>query len=180
METTQLTKTWAIDAAHSEIHFKVKHMMVSIVTGSFDEFEGSVKTENNDFEDAKITFTAKIDSINTKNVDRDNHLKSDDFFNAEEFPELKFTSKSFRKVEEDEYILTGNLTIRNITKEVELGVLYHGQAVDPYGNTKAGFEIKGKISRKDFGLSWNAITEAGSIVVADPIKLDLNIQLILN
>lgn len=180
METTQLVKTWAIDPVHSEIHFKVKHMMVSTVTGSFDEFSGTVKSENDDFKDAEIEFSTKIASINTKNSDRDAHLKSDDFFNAAEYPELKFISSSFTREGEDEYKLKGYLTIRDITKEVELDVLFNGQAVDPYGNTKAGFEITGKINRKDFGLKWSAVTEAGSIVVGDQIRLDLNVQLILN
>lgn len=158
-------KTWQIDAAHSEIAFKVKHMMISTVTGHFDEFDASVETESDDFKNAAISFSAKTASINTKNKDRDNHLKSDDFFNAEKYPEIKFVSKSF-----DGETLIGELSIRDVTKEVELDVDFNGIAVDPYGQTKAGFELRGEINRKDFNLSWSAVTEAGSIVVSDKVK----------
>ncbi len=177
META--TKTlWVIDPSHSEIHFKVKHMMVSTVTGAFQEFEGSLETENEDFENAQIHFSAQVDSINTNNQQRDQHLKSDDFFNAEEFPQLTFKSKSLSKTQDDWYELKGDLTIRNQTQEVSLEVEHHGTALDPYGQIKAGFEIRGKISRKAFGLTWNAVTEAGQVVVSDEVRLALNVQLI--
>jgi len=134
MET--LTKTnWTIDPTHSEIAFKVKHMMISTVTGHFENFDASLEAENENFVGAVINFSAKIDSINTKNSDRDSHLKSDDFFNAEKFPELTFNSKQFNGEQ-----LTGDLTIRNVTKEVTFDVDFNGVAVDPYGQTKAGFE----------------------------------------
>ena len=178
MEATVATKTWAIDAAHSEIHFKVKHMMVSTVTGSFDEFEGKVKSEEESFEGAEIQFSAKTGSINTRNTDRDNHLKSDDFFNAEAYPELKFASRSIQKVSDNEFSVTGDLTIRDVTKQVTLNVVHEGTAIDPYGQNKAGFEITGKINRKDFGLKWSAVTEAGSVVVSDEVRLALNVQLV--
>jgi polyisoprenoid-binding protein YceI len=164
---------WSIDPTHSEIAFKVKHMMISTVTGYFDDFHATVKTDGESFNNAIIAFSAKIASINTKNKDRDAHLKSDDFFNAEKFPELKFVSKSF-----DGDQLIGDLTIRDITKEITLDVDFNGIAVDPYGQTKAGFEIKGEVSRKDFNLSWNAVTEAGSIVVSDKVKLAVDVQFI--
>ena len=170
--------TWVIDVAHSEIHFKVKHMMVSTVTGAFNEFEGKVETSNEDFDHAQIAFSANIDSIDTRNKQRDEHLKSNDFFNAAEFPTLKFDSQSFTKTGEEEFELVGQLTIRDITREVSLKANFNGTAVDPYGQTKAGFEIVGKINRKDFGLQWNAITEAGSVVVSEEVKLVLNIQLV--
>lgn len=175
--TTAVSTRWAIDTAHSEIHFKVKHMMVSTVTGAFNSFEGSVETENDDFEGADIRFSADVNSISTNNEQRDAHLKSDDFFNAEQFPKLSFQSVSFEKQANGDYLLTGDLTIRDITKQVELNVEYHGSAVDPYGNTKAGFEISGKINRKDFNLKWNAVTEAGSVVVSEEVRLVLNVQL---
>ncbi len=175
--TTAVRTAWAIDTAHSEIHFKVKHMMVSTVTGAFNSFEGSVESDGDDFEGADIRFSADVNSINTNNEQRDAHLKSDDFFNAEQFPKLTFESTSFTKKSDDEYRLVGNLTIRDITKEVELNVEYNGTAVDPYGNTKAGFEISGKINRKEFGLKWGAITEAGSVVVSEEVRLVLNVQL---
>ena len=172
METIAKTK-WNIDTTHSEIGFKVKHMMISTVRGHFEDFNATVETENENFNDAVINFTAQTDSISTKNNDRDAHLRSDDFFNAEAYPELTFKSKSF-----DGSALIGDLTIRDITKEVSLDVDFNGVAVDPYGQTKAGFEVTGSINRKDFNLTWNAITEAGSIVVSDTIKLIVDLQLI--
>jgi polyisoprenoid-binding protein YceI len=175
--TTEVRTAWAIDTAHSEIHFKVKHMMVSTVTGSFNKFEGSVETDGDDFEGADIRFEADVDSISTNNEQRDAHLKSDDFFNAQRFPKLTFESTSFTKKSGGNYRLTGDLTIRDVTKRVELDVEYNGTAVDPYGNTKAGFEISGKINRKDFNLKWNAVTEAGGVVVSDEVRLVLNVQL---
>ncbi|MEM6830426.1 MAG: YceI family protein [Bacteroidota bacterium] len=178
METAVATKTWEMDPMHSEIHFKVKHMMVSTVTGAFDEFSGKVAAKGEGFENADVSFSAKTASINTRNADRDAHLKSDDFFNAEQYPELSFSSKSFTKKNEEEYELVGDLTIRDVTKEVTLRVLHEGTAVDPYGQNKAGFEITGKINRKDFELKWSAVTEAGSIVVSEEVRLALNVQLI--
>ena len=172
MNTIVKTK-WNIDPTHSEIGFKVKHMMISTVTGHFEDFNAIVETENENFNAADISFTAQTNSINTKNSDRDAHLKSDDFFNAEDYPELNFKSKSF-----DGSTLIGNLTIRDITKEISLDVDFNGIAVDPYGQTKAGFEVTGAINRKDFNLTWNAITEAGSIVVSDTIKLIVDLQFI--
>ena len=172
METIVKTK-WNIDTAHSEISFKVKHMMISTVTGYFEKIDASIETENENFVNADFNFRAQINSINTKNSDRDNHLKSDDFFNAEAYPEMTFNSKSF-----DGRTLIGDLTIRDVTKEISLDVDFNGVAVDPYGQTKAGFEIVGKINRKDFNLTWSAVTEAGSIVVSDTIKLIVDLQFI--
>lgn len=178
MENSVITKTsWTIDSAHSEIHFKVKHMMVSTVTGAFNEFEGEITSENEDFDQASISFSANIDSISTNNQQRDEHLKSDDFFNAAAYPKLTFVSKSFTKNSNGKYNLVGDLTIRDQTHEVTLDVEYNGTAVDPYGQTKAGFEINGKINRKDYGLKWGAVTEAGGVVVGDEVRLVMNIQL---
>ncbi len=167
------TTNWSIDPTHSEIAFKVKHMMISTVTGHFEDFTATAKTNGDDFQNATIAFSAKTDSVNTKNTDRDAHLRSDDFFNSEKFPEMRFVSKSFAGGE-----LIGDLTIRDVTKEVVLEAELNGVAVDPYGQTKAGFEIRGEINRKDFGLTWGAITEAGNIVVSDKVKLVLDVQLI--
>lgn len=172
METMTTTK-WSIDQAHSEIAFKVKHMMISTLTGHFEDFTASLESSAENFKDAKFEFEAKIDSINTKNKDRDNHLKSGDFFDAASFPTMKFTSTSF-----DGEKLTGDLTIKDVTKTINLNVDFNGVAVDPYGQTKAGFEIKGEINRKDFGLTWSAVTEAGNIVVSDTVKLAVEIQFI--
>lgn len=164
---------WNIDTTHSEISFKVKHMMISTVTGHFDDFGGTVETDTEDFSNADFNFTAKTSSINTKNNDRDTHLKSDDFFNAEKFPEMIFKSKSF-----DGSTMVGDLTLRDVTKEISLNVDFNGVAVDPYGQTKAGFEVQGGINRKDFNLTWSAVTEAGSIVVSDKIKIIVDLQFI--
>ncbi len=172
METAVKTN-WNIDNTHSEAGFKVKHMMISTVKGHFEDYQALVETSDDSFSDASFSFSAKIDSINTKNGDRDNHLKSNDFFNASEYPEMTFKSKSFNGEN-----LVGDLTIRDVTKEVTLEVDFNGVAVDPYGQTKAGFEIRGRINRKDFNLTWSAVTEAGSIVVADTVNLVIDAQFI--
>lgn len=179
META--TKTlWKIDPTHSEVQFKVKHLVISTVTGSFGSYEGSIETdaEGEDFKNAKARFAADIDSISTNNEDRDKHLKSDDFFNAEKYPQLTFESTNFEKTGDQSYKMTGDLSIRDVTKEVELDVIHGGTVDDPYGNTKAGFEISGSINRKEFGLKWDAVTEAGNVVVGDKIKLQLNVQVV--
>ena len=173
--TTQAT-TWAIDPTHSEVQFKVKHLMVSTVTGSFGSFAGALEMVNDDFEDAIITFSADISSISTNNEQRDGHLKSADFFDAEQFPQLTFTSTGMKKISDDAYDLTGDLTLRGVTKPVTLKAEYGGQMDDFYGQTKAGFEVTGTIKRKEFGLVWDGITEAGGVVVSDDVKLVLNIQ----
>lgn len=170
--------TYKIDASHSEITFKVKHLMITNVTGSFTQFDATLESEAADFSDAKITFEADVNSVTTNNEQRDAHLKGDDFFAAEKFPKLSFVSKSFTKKSDDEYTLTGDLTIRDQTKTVELAVEYTGDATDPWGNNRSGFEINGKINRKDFGLTWGAVTEAGGVVVSDEVKLHLNVQMI--
>jgi polyisoprenoid-binding protein YceI len=171
-----MATTWAIDPMHSEIQFKVKHLVISNVTGSFQKFDGKIETENEDFSDAKVSFSADIDSIFTGNEQRDGHLKSGDFFDAAQFPQLTFESTSFKKVSDDEYALEGNLTLKGTTKPVKLDVTYGGTMKDLYGYTKAGFEIKGKISRKAYGLTWDAVTEAGGAVVSDEIRLAFNVQ----
>ena len=170
--------TWGIDPAHSEIFFKVKHMMVSTVTGAFKEFEGTLESESDDFEGAKISFSADVKSIDTNNEQRDEHLRSDDFFNAAQYPTMTFKSTSFTKKSNGSFELVGDLTIRDNTREVMLDVEYNGTAVDPYGQTKAGFEMSGKINRKEFGLKWGAVTEAGGVVVSDEVRLVLNVQLV--
>ncbi|CAN5319761.1 YceI family protein [soil metagenome] len=175
MSTETLTQ-WTIDTAHSEITFKVKHLVISTVTGKFKEFDATLESDDDDFEDANISFEALIDSIDTGDEDRDNHLKSDDFFNASEHPKMTFESTSFKKTGDGQYKLIGDLTIRGNTKTVELDAKYGGTVRDPYGNTKAGFEINGKLNRKEFGLTWSAVTEAGNIVVSDEVKLHLNVQ----
>lgn len=169
--------TYKIDASHSDILFKVKHLMITTVTGHFKTFEATLTAEAEDFSNAQINFTADVNSIDTKSEQRDGHLKSDEFFSAEKFPQLSFVSTSFTKNDKG-YALKGNLTIRDITKAVELQTDYNGTMVDPYGQTKIGFEAEGIIKRKEFGLSWNAITEAGGVVVSDDVRLQLNVQFI--
>lgn len=164
---------WTIDNAHSEINFKVKHMMISTLTGNFENFDATIDANDESFKNASFKFNAKIDSINTKNKDRDAHLKSDEFFSSEKYPDMKFVSDSF-----DGQKLIGDLTIKDVTKKVELDVEFNGVAVDPYGQTKAGFEINGEISRKDFDLTWSAVTEAGNVVVSDKVKLVIDAQFI--
>ena len=164
---------WKVDPAHSEFTFKVKHMMISTVSGQFGKFDVTAENTGDDFTNGTVEVEVEIDSINTKNADRDAHLKSDDFFNAEQYPLLTFKSSHFDGVK-----LTGDLIIRNVTKEITLDVEFNGIAVDPYGQTKAGFEITGEINRKDFGLKWDAVTEAGNVVVSDKVKLTINIQLV--
>jgi len=175
MATETATK-WVIDPMHSEVQFKVKHLVISTVSGFFKSFEGELITDGDDFENAEIDFSLDINSIDTNQGQRDEHLKSAEFFDAEKYPKISFKSTSLTKTDDDEYELAGNLTIKDVTKPVKLNAEFGGSAADFYGNTKAGFEISGKINRKDFGLTWDGVTEAGSIVVGEDIKLLINIQ----
>lgn len=175
MATETATK-WVIDPMHSEVQFKVKHLVISTVSGFFKSFEGELITDGDDFENAEVNFSLDINSIDTNQSQRDEHLKSAEFFDAEKYPKISFKSTSLTKTDDEEYELTGDLTIKDVTKPVKLNAEFGGSAADFYGNTKAGFEISGKINRKDFGLTWDGVTEAGSIVVGEDIKLLINIQ----
>ena len=170
------TTKWVLDPMHSEVQFKVKHLVISTVSGFFKSFEGELDTANDDFSDASISFSLDINSIDTNQTARDEHLKSAEFFDAAQYPKISFKSNSFTKEVDDEYALAGDLTIKGITKPVTLDVEFGGAAADFYGNTKAGFEITGKINRKEFGLTWDGITEAGSVVLGEDIKLLINVQ----
>lgn len=173
-----MSVVWKIDPAHSEIEFKAKHLMITTVKGHFREFDAEVVTENDDFNTATlIRFTADINSIDTNNEQRDTHLKSSDFFNAEQYRKIEFLGTRYEALG-SEATLQGNLTIRGITNPITLEVDYGGTVVDPYGQKKAGFTIKGRISRKAFGLIWNAVTEAGNVVVGDEIRIEGDLQLI--
>ena len=173
------TKNWVVDPMHSEVQFKIKHLMITNVTGSFDKFDISVETENEDFSKAKISFTADVDSISTGNDQRDGHLKADDFFDVAKFPQIKFDATKYESVDNDgSYELYGDLTIKGITKNVKLDVEFGGVVKDLFGNTKAGFTINGKIRRKEFGLTWDGVTEAGGIMLSDEVKIACEIQLI--
>ncbi|MBD1392021.1 YceI family protein [Mucilaginibacter glaciei] len=169
-----LTK-WVLDPTHSEVQFKVKHLVISTVTGFFKTFEGSLTTDSEDFNNAEIEFSLDVNSIDTNQEARDSHLKSAEFFDAETYPKITFKSTSFTK-DGDDYKLNGDLTIKDVTKPVTLDVEHGGVAGDFYGNTKAGFEVTGKINRKDFGLVWDGVTEAGSVVLGSDIKLSINVQ----
>jgi polyisoprenoid-binding protein YceI len=170
--------TWKIDPAHSEIQFKVKHLMITTVTGYFKTFDLTVETEDEDFTKAsRIEFTADIDSIDTNHVQRDTHLKSADFFDAESHSQLKFTGNKY-EVNGDNAKLHGDLTIRGTTKPITLDIEFQGIVQDPYGQTKAGFSVAGKIKRKEFGLTWDAVTEAGSVVVSDEIRIQCEVQIV--
>lgn len=172
------TVKWSIDPTHSEIAFKVKHMMFTNVTGKFQKFTAEATTEGDHFENASFEFSADIDSVATGNADRDGHLLSPDFFDAANFPKLTFKSTSFIKKDEGDYILTGDLTIRDVTKPVTLAVDFGGTAKDPWGNVKAGFSAEGKLNRKDFGLTWNAALETGGVLVSEEVKLVIDAQFV--
>jgi len=176
MVTATATK-WVIDPMHSEVQFKVKHLVISTVSGFFKSFAGELLTDNDDFENAEIDFSLDIASIDTNQSQRDEHLKSPEFFDGQTYPKISFKSTSFTKTGDEEYDLNGNLTIKGISKPVSLKVEFGGSTADFYGNIKAGFEITGKVNRKDFGLVWDGVTEAGSIVLGEDIKLLINIQL---
>ena len=167
---------WNIDPTHSEVSFKVKHLMISTVTGNFKVFEGSAESESDDFKSIRnIEFKADVKSINTNNDQRDEHLRSADFFAADEHAEMVFKAENF-DISTDK--LQGELTIRNTTKPITLDVDFGGVVVDPYGQTKAGLTITGKISRKEYGLTWDAVTEAGSVVVSDQVKINAEVQFV--
>ncbi len=169
---------WTIDPAHTELGFKVKHMMISNVSGKFTGFGGEIETEGDDFETAKANFTVDTATVNTGSADRDTHLKSADFFDTEKFDKIAFRSTGMKKESNGDYILNGDLTIKDVTKPVTLKVEHTGQAKDPWGNTKAGFSINGAINRKDFGLTWNAVLESGGVLVSDEVKMNIELQLI--
>ena len=168
---------WTIDKAHSKVQFIVTHLIISEVTGRFQIYDGNIETSKEDFSDAKIDFSVDVASINTDNTQRDNHLKSDDFFNAEKFPKMVFKGKSLQKLSGNKYKLTGDLTIRDVTKTVVLDVVYNGTVKDPRGNTKAGFKVTGSLDRFDYNLKWNALIEAGGAVVGKTVNIVIDLQL---
>jgi len=170
--------TWTIDTAHSEIGFKIKHLVISTVSGKFTSFEGKLEGDPEDFTQSQISFTADIDSINTGNEQRDGHLKSGDFFDAAKHPKLSFSSTAIVNKNGSDYKVTGDLTIRGTTKPITLNVDFGGVQNNMYGQTVAGFEITGKINRQEYGLTWSAVTEAGGIVVSDDVKLAIDAELV--
>lgn len=169
---------WNLDTTHSNVGFKVKHMMISNVNGSVNDFTVSLDSDASDFTDAKVTFVGKMDSINTQNSQRDEHLKSADFFDAAAFPEMKFVSTSISKKDDTDYVLEGDLTIKDVTKKVVLDVEYGGMFVDPWGQTKVGFSLSGKINREDFGLNYNAVLESGGVLIGKEVKIHAEVQFV--
>lgn len=172
------TAKWVIDPTHSEVQFKIKHLVISSLTGFFKTYEGFLTTEGDDFENAYAEFSIDAASIDTTQEARDKHIVGADFFDVENYPKITFKSTSIKKVDEENYEMTGDLTIKGHTKSEKLKVYFGGEAIDFYGNPKAGFEVSGTVNRKDYGLVWDGITEAGSIVVGPEVKLLINTQVI--
>lgn len=171
------TTKWVADPTHSEVGFKVKHMMFTNVSGKFESFTAEATTEDENFNNATFEFSADAISVSTGNADRDNHLKTADFFGSDEHGKITFRSTAFTGTGED-YTLAGDLTIKGITRPVTLDVEFGGIAKDPWGNTKAGFSATGKVNRKDFGISWNAALETGGVLVSDEVKLVIDVQFV--
>lgn len=170
--------TWKVDKTHSTVGFAVSHLVISETTGEFSDYDVTVESSKDDFTDAKINVSIKVNSIDTDDEKRDGHLKSPDFFDAESHPEITFTGKQLKKVSKNKYTLTGDLTIRGKTKTVTLDVKYGGMVKDPWGNTRAGFKISGEIDRQYFGVSWNKTLDAGGVVVGDMVEIDIDLELI--
>ena len=173
------TTKWVLDPTHSDVEFKVKHLMISTVTGHFSSFLADVSTEDEDFTKSKVTFTVDAASISTNNEQRDGHIKGPDFFDVANHPQIKFVITKIENVDNDgSYNLYGDLTIRSITKNVKLEVEFGGVIKDPWGNTRAGFAVNGKINRKDFGLTWHMTTDTGGIVLGDDVRIHVALELI--
>jgi polyisoprenoid-binding protein YceI len=172
------TTKWVLDPTHSELGFKIKHLMISNVSGSFKSFQADVETDGTDFSSAKVQLSANMASISTNNEQRDAHLRNADFFEVEKHPELKFTSTKMEKVDDDTYTLYGDLTLKGVTKPVKLNVEYNGVTKDPWGGERAGFVVTGKIKRTDWGVTFNAALETGGVMLGEEVKLNGEIQLV--
>jgi len=170
------TTHWSIDPDHSNIDFKIRHLLISHVSGSFKIFNGKMTTQNDNFETAEIKVYIDVYSFDTNNIERDEHLKSKDFLDADNFPEIKFESTNLKKVEGDNYKLTGNIAVKGITKEIVLDAVFGGQAKDGFGKMKAGFEILGKLNRSDFGIEADDVNETGHLVIGEEVKIYINIE----
>lgn len=169
--------TWNIDQAHSLIGFKIKHLVISTVKGRFDDFSGKVTADNDNFDNAQIEFSVNTKSINTNQEQRDNHLRSADMFDIANFPTMNFVSTSFKK-SGDSYKVDGNLTLKGVTKPVSLNASFDGIVMGMYGKRVAAFTVTGSLNRQDYGVSWNAVMEAGGLVVANEVALDINVELV--
>jgi polyisoprenoid-binding protein YceI len=174
-----MSKTnWKLDPSHSEVTFKVKHMMITNVSGQFTSFSVDATSDGDDFSNGEVNFTAQTSSVNTNAEQRDGHLKSPDFFDTAKYPEIKFKGTNFNKTSDGNFKLDGELTIKDVTKKITLDVEFGGVQKDPYGQTKAGFTVSGKLNRKDFGLTWNAALETGGVMVSDEVRIHCEIQMI--
>ena len=177
--STQAQKTkWVFDKTHSNIQFDIDHMVISEVTGQFHEYEGIVLADKEDFSDAKIDFSIEVKSIDTDDGERDGHLQSPDFFDAEKYPNITFVSKSMKKNGKGQYKLTGDFTMHGVTKELALDVKYGGTVTDPYGNVKAGFKITGIINRPDFGLKYNSVMDTGGLMIGEEVTITCRVELL--
>lgn len=172
------TTKWVLDPSHSELGFKIKHLMISNVTGKFTNFQAEAETEDNDFSNAKVVANIEVASINTSNEQRDEHLRNADFFEVASHPNMTFESTKVERVDDETFSLYGDLTIKDITKPVKLSIEHSGIATDPWGNVKAGFSISGKINRKDWGINYNAALETGGVMLGEELKLQGEIQLV--
>ena len=171
--------TWNLDKAHSEIEFKVKHMMISNVKGLFEDFDVILESSSDDITQGKVSVEIKAGSINTKNEQRDQHLKSEDFFNVEVYPTIKFTTTEIKKTNGVDYEFIGDLTIKDITKPTAFKAEFGGIAKDPWGNQKTGYTVTGKINRQEFGLTWNAALETGGVMVSEDVKFQADVQFVI-
>ncbi|MBB1139614.1 YceI family protein [Myroides sp. WP-1] len=173
------TKKWTIDTTHSLIGFKIKHMMFTNVRGTFTDYNATLNVVNDNFENSTISFEAQAASIDTNNTDRDNHLRSADFFDVEQFPTVSFSSTNIEKKGETHYSVTGILTMHGVSKEVKLNAEYSGIIIDPWGNAKIALALTGKVNRKDWDLNWNTALEAGGLLVSEEVNFDIETQFVL-
>lgn len=169
---------WKIDNAHSNVTFEISHMVVSSVTGKFQSFEGTIKSDKDDFTDVSVNFTIDAASVNTNNEKRDNHLRDADFFDVAKYPTIEFKGKKLEKMSGNKYKITGDLTMHGVTKEVEMDVRYNGMVKDPWGNTRAGFKVSGELNRTDYGLVYNSTLEAGGLLIGETVDINVNLELI--
>jgi polyisoprenoid-binding protein YceI len=167
--------TWKLDPAHSEVNFKIRHL-ISKVSGEFRSFDAAVTTDFEDLGASSVSFTIDAASIDTNNEDRDKHLRSEDFFDVEKHPEITFVSSKVTKSGDSTYAVTGTFTMHGVSKEIVVPVTFLGSATDPWGNTKAGFEIETTIDRKEYGIIWNKALDAGGYILGEKVQVDINLQ----
>jgi len=172
------TTKWTLDPTHSELGFKIRHLMITNISGSFKNFQAKAETEGNDFGNAQISLTADMTSITTNQEQRDAHLRTTDFFEVDKYPQLLFKSTRVDKTGDDSFTLYGDLTLKGITKPVKLNVEFSGIAKDPWGNEKAGFSVSGKINRNDWGINFNSVLETGGVALSDEVKVVAEVQFV--